>query len=140
MRKNKRKLYGFQTTNRAKHNLKVHLILVCKYRKKLLVRDINELIKNTIYEIESKSDFDIIEMESDIDHIHIMLQHIPRVSISSIVNRIKSITTHRVWGNHSDYLQKHFWKEKTFWTDGYFVCSVGEASPETIRLYIQNQG
>lgn len=85
MRKNKRKLYGFQTTNRAKHNLKVHLILVCKYRKKLLVRDINELIKNTIYEIESKSDFDIIEMESDIDHIHIMLQHIPRVSISSIL-------------------------------------------------------
>lgn len=140
MRKNQRKLYGFQTTNRAKHNLKVHLILVCKYRKKLLISDINELIKNTIYEIESKSDFDIIEMESDIDHLHIMLQHIPRVSISSIVNRIKSITTHRVWKNHSNYLQKHFWKEKTFWTDGYFVCSVGEANPETIRLYIQNQG
>lgn len=140
MRKNQRKLYGFQTTNRAKHNMKVHLILVCKYRKKLLVGNINELIKNTIYEVESKSDFDIIETESDIDHIHIMLQYIPRVSISSIVNRIKSITTYRVWENHSNYLQKHFWKERTFWTDGYFVCSVGEASPETIRNYIANQG
>ena len=41
---------------------------------------------------------------------------------------------------HQDFLQRHFWKEKTFWTDGYFVCSVGEASPETIRKYIQNQG
>lgn len=140
MRKNKRKLYGFQTTNRAKHNLKVHLILVCKYRKKLLVGDLNEFVKNTLHEIESKSDFDIIEMESDIDHIHIMLQHIPRVSISSIVNRIKSITAHRVWKNHSNLLQKHFWKEKTFWTDGYFVCSVGEASPSTIQNYIKNQG
>lgn len=140
MRKNKRKLYGFETTNRAKHNLKVHLILVCKYRKKLLVGEMNTFIKNIIYEIESKSDFTIIEMQSDIDHIHIMLHHISRVSISSIVNRIKSITTHRIWENHSKYLQKHFWKEKTFWSDGYFVCSVGEASPETIQNYIANQG
>ena len=114
MRKNKRKLYGFETTNRAKHNLKVHLILVCKYRKKLLIENMKEEIKNIIYEIESKSDFNIIEMQSDIDHIHIMLQHIPRVSISSIVNRIKSITTYRIWEKHSNYLQKHFWKEKTF--------------------------
>jgi putative transposase len=69
-----------------------------------------------------------------------MLQHIPRVSISSIVNHIKSITTHRIWENHSAYLKKHFWKEKTFWSDGYFVCSAGEANPETIRNYIANQG
>ena len=100
----------------------------------------NTFIKNIIYEIESKSDFNIIKMESDIDHIHIMLQHIPRVIISSIVNRIKSITTHRIWEKHGNYLQKQFWKEKTFWSDGYFVCSIGEASPETIRNYIANQG
>ena len=79
-----------------------------------MIGNIKELIKNTIYKIESKSDFNIIELESDTDHIHIMLQHIPRVSISSIVNRIKSITTYRIWEKHSNYLQKHFWKEKTF--------------------------
>ena len=140
MRKNHRKLYGYQTTNRAKHNLKVHLILDCKYRKRLLIGNMKEEIKNIIYEIESKSDFTIIEMQSDIDHIHIMLQHIPRISISSIVNRIKSITTHRIWKNHNIYLQKHFWRENTFWSDGYFACSIGEASPETIRNYIANQG
>ena len=140
MRKNKRKLYGFETTNRAKHNLKVHLILVCKYRKRLLIKSIKEEIKNAIYEIESNSDFSIIEMESDIDHIHVIIQHITRISISSIVNRIKSITTYKIWEKHSNYLQKHFWKEKTFWSDGYFVCSVGEASPETIRNYIANHG
>jgi len=37
-------------------------------------------------------------------------------------------------------LKQHFWKENTFWTDGYFVCSIGEASPETMQRYIQNQG
>jgi REP element-mobilizing transposase RayT len=45
----------------------------------------------------------------------------------------------KIWEKYSNYLQKHFWKEKTFWSDGYFVCSIGEASPETIRNYIANQ-
>jgi len=140
MKKNSRKLYGYQTTNRAKHNLKIHLILVCKYRKKLLVNGIETAIKNIIKNIENNSDFDIIEMETDKDHIHLMIQYIPKVSISAIVNRIKSITTKRIWKLHQEFLYKHFWKEKTFWTDGYFVCSVGEASPDTIRNYIKNQG
>jgi putative transposase len=73
MKKNNRKLYGYQTTNRAKHNLKVHLILVCKYRKKLLIGDIDKNIKNIIREIEANSDFSIIKMETDIDHIHLMI-------------------------------------------------------------------
>jgi len=140
MKKNNRKLYGYQTTNRAKHNLKVHLILVCKYRKKLLKQGVETNIKSIIRDIEAKSDFEIIEMETDKDHIHLMIQYIPRISISAIVNRIKSITTKRIWNLHQNYLRKHFWKEKTFWTDGYFVCSVGEASPETIANYIKNQG
>lgn len=140
MKKNNRKLYGYQTTNRAKHNLNVHLILVCKYRKKLLEQGIEANIKDIIRDIENNSDFDIIEMETDIDHIHLMIQYIPKVSISSIINRVKSITTKRIWNLHQQILQKHFWKEKTFWTDGYFVCSVGEASPETIQNYIKNQG
>jgi putative transposase len=140
MKKNNRKLYGYQTTNRAKHNLNVHLILVCKYRKKLLEQGIEANIKDIIRDTENNSDFDIIEMETDIDHIHLMIQYIPKVSISSIINRVKSITTKRIWNLHQQILQKHFWKEKTFWTDGYFVCSVGEASPETIQNYIKNQG
>lgn len=140
MKKNNQILYGYQTTNRSKHNLKVHLILVCKYRKKLLRHGLEIDIKNIIKNIESESDFEIVEMETDKDHIHIMIQYIPRVSISAIVNRIKSISTKRIWDLHQIVLQKHFWKEKTFWTDGYFVCSIGEASPETIRNYIINQG
>lgn len=132
MRKNKRKLYGFETTNRAKHNLKVHLILVCKYRKRLLIGNMKEEIKNIIYEIESKSDFNIIEMESDIDHIHIMLQHIPRVSISSIVNRIKSITTHRIWEKQVITYKNNFGKKKLFGVMG-ILCVVLEKL--VLKLY-----
>lgn len=70
LKKNTHKLYGYKTTNRAKHNLKVHLIFVCKYRKKLLIGGIEANIKNIIKEIEVSSDFEIIEMETDKDHIY----------------------------------------------------------------------
>ncbi|WRG56459.1 IS200/IS605 family transposase [Helicobacter pylori] len=133
MRKNHYPLRGYISTNRSKHNLKAHLILVCKYRKKLLQGDLNNFIKSVIDEIATQSHFIIIAMESD---------NIPRMSISSIISKIKQITTYRVWRvkRFIPLLQKHFWKEKTFWTDGFFVCSIGEANPETIKAYIENQG
>lgn len=77
-------------------------------------------------------------METDIDHIHLMVQLPPSLPISAIVNRLKSMTTYHIWNKHYRFLSKFFWKEKTFWTDGYFVCSIGEASPQTIQRYIQN--
>ncbi len=81
MRKNHYPLRGYISTNRSKHNLKAHLILVCKYRKKLLQGDLNNFIKSVIDEIATQSNLIIIAMESDIDHLHLMVQYIPRMSI-----------------------------------------------------------
>lgn len=53
---------------------------------------------------------------------------------------IKSYTTYHIWKLYPIYLSKQFWKKHTFWTDGYFVCSVGNVSEETLRKYIENQG
>ena len=79
-------------------------------------------------------------METDKDHIHYMIETEPTMSISKIVNLMKSYTTYHIWKRYPDYLRKHYWKEHTFWTDGYFVCSVGNVSEEMLRKYIENQG
>ena len=79
-------------------------------------------------------------METDKDHIHYMIETEPTMSISKIVNLMKNYTTYHIWKRYPDYLRKHFWKEHTFWTDGYFVCSVGNVSEEMLRKYIENQG
>jgi len=57
-----------------------------------------------------------------------------------IVRVLKQQTTVRLWNDFSKHLQKYFWKEKTFFTDGYFVSTIGEVSSETLKNYIQNQG
>ena len=70
----------------------------------------------------------------------IMIETEPTMSISKIVNLMKSYTTYHIWKRYPDYLRKHYWKEHTFWTDGYFVCSVGNVSEEMLRKYTENQG
>ena len=110
------------------------------YRKKLLVsKEISDYIKQFSYEICTKSNIIIKYMETDKDHIHYMIETEPTISISKVVNLIKSYTTYHIWKKH-EYLKNHFWKEHTFWTDGYFACSVGNVSEEMLKQYIENQG
>jgi putative transposase len=71
-------------------------------------------------------------MEVDTDHIHFLIEYEPKVSVTQIVKCLKRETTHRLWEDHEGYLKKQFWNERTFWSDGFFACSIGEASDETI--------
>lgn len=131
---------NYTSRNRHKYYLKAHLIFVCKYRKQLLTGDIDKTVKSCFYEVSENSRFDIDIMESDKDHIHLLVSYSPDISITSIVRILKQKSTHQLWEVYPSFLKKHFWKEHTFWSDGYFVCSIGETNPDTVRKYIENQG
>ena len=127
--------------NRHKYLLQYHLIFVCKYRKKLLVdASISDDIKQLSYEICLKHNVIIKHMETDKDHIHYMIETEPTMALSDLVRTLKSYTTFHVWKRYEIFLRKHFWKERTFWTDGYFICSIGNVSEETLKKYIEEQG
>ena len=131
----------FQAFDPGIYLLQYHIIFVCKYRKKLLVsRQISDDIKQFSYEICQRHSVIIRYMETDKDHIHYMIETEPTMSISKIVNLMKSYTTYHIWKRYPQYLRKQFWKEHTFWTDGYFACSVGNVSEEMLKRYIENQG
>jgi len=128
------------STNRSKHYLKCHLILVTKYRRNILVGQLNDDIKQIFQSIANGSEFEIEVMETDKDHVHFLIRYIPRLSIAQIVRRLKQESTRQLWVLHHSTLRKQYWYQKLLWSDGYFVCSIGEASPETIRQYILSQG
>ena len=69
-----------------------------------------------------------------------LITYPPNISVSSIVRRLKQCSTLSLWKQFPIMLSKQFCKECTFWSDGYFVCSIGEANPDTVRKYIENQG
>lgn len=129
----------YTSENHSKHLLMCHLIFVCKYRKKLLLK-VGDDIKTEIESIANHYGWQIIEQEIDQDHIHILIRYSPKWSILEIVRLLKQLTTYRMWQKHNKYLSQHFWKERTFWSDGYFSCSIGNVSKEIIQKYIQEQG
>jgi putative transposase len=115
------------------------MIFVCKYRKSLLTDVGQAVIKQMVY-ISQTKDFEIQVIECDKNHIHLLVSYAPKVSPLMIARCLKQKTTIWLWNNYESYLKKHFWKEHTFWSDGYFVCSTGDASTDTIAKYIANQG
>ena len=87
-----------------------------------------------------KYDYEIIQMETDKDHVHILLRYDPKTSVSDIVKRLKQYSTYQMWDYNEEYLSKHYWKRRILWSNGYFACSIGQISQKTIEKYIQNQG
>jgi len=130
----------YQSKGSTKFLLMYHVIFVCKYRKKALIK-ITPDLKVSILKIAEKSNFTILEMETDKDHIHLLIESEPKISVSSIARILKQRTTHEMWQLHSSELRKYYWGSKRLlWSDGYFACSIGNASQDTISKYIQQQG
>ena len=126
--------------NRRKYSLKVHMVLVTKYRKQLLKDTIADDIKQKIFNICNSNDWNIITMETDKDHIHFLISYDTTDRVCDIIKLIKQQTTYCLWLKYSSFLSKQYWKKRIFWSDGYFACSIGEASSATIQKYIESQG
>lgn len=130
-----------KSSSHSKHLLMYHLIFVCKYRKQLFCDSaIVEKVKELSNEITKRKNVIIHYMEVDKDHIHYMIETKPTINLSQLVNNMKSYITYHIWKYFEPYLQKHFWKEKTFFSDGYFITSIGNVSEETLKKYIEEQG
>ena len=98
-----------------------------------------EALENTSVHAQYKAENDKVhELERDIAKY--WKEEKVELAICGIVNLMKSYTTYHIWKRYPQYLRKQFWKEHTFWTDGYFACSVGNVSEEMLKRYIGNQG
>ena len=126
--------------NRRKYSLKVHIVLVTKYRKQLLQGSIADDVKQKILDIANTRGYEIIAMETDKDHIHFLLSYDATDRVCDIVKIVKQETTYYLWQKYNSVLSKQYWKKKIFWSDGYFACSIGEVSSATIQKDIESQG
>ena len=131
---------NYNRHNRRKYSLKVHIVLVTKYRKQLLQGSIADDVKQKILDIANTRGYEIIAMETDKDHIHFLLSYDATDRVCDIVKIVKQETTYYLWQKYNSVLSKQYWKKKIFWSDGYFACSIGEVSSATIQKYVESQG
>ena len=116
-------------------SLKVHLVFVTKYRKKVLTGDSLVVIEASFKEVAKKMNFNIVEFNGETDYVHVLIDYLPKLSVSGIVNSLKGVSSRR-------YGQSGFPKpfgKPALWSPSYFASSVGGAPRETLKAYIQNQ-
>ena len=130
----------YRTFGHAKTRLRYHMIFSTKFRRKCLEKIHDDVISSFKY-AESKSNFKILVMELDKDHIHMLIEFKPKYSIEQVVSRLKQLTTNYLWKIQRDYLKKYYWKQHNIlWTHGYFCSTIGDVSESTLKNYIENQG
>ena len=111
-----------------------HLIWIPKYRKKVLVGEVQKELKALIRKCADKHGFSIIAVETDIDHVHVFVSAPPRFSPAWLANLLKGYTS-RMLREKFPFLKRKCGRDK-LWTSAYYVGTAGEVSSETIIRYI----
>ena len=127
---------------RKSHNVSVllyHYVCPAKYRKVVIDQKVDEILKETCLEIAKRYQMEFIEIGTDKDHVHFLIQSVPTYSPTKIIQRVKSLTAREIFKRAPEVKQKLWGGE--FWSDGYNVSTVGKyGSEETIREYVKGQG
>jgi REP element-mobilizing transposase RayT len=127
---------------RKRHNktcLLYHVVCTVKYRREVLTDGVVKTLTETCLGIQSRYDIHFLEIGTDEDHVHMLVQSVPTASPSTFVQTIKSITAKQIFKRHPE-VKKMLWGGE-FWTKGYYINTVGQyATAETIRKYVKNQG
>jgi putative transposase len=116
-----------------------HIVFPAKYRKKVITEEVEETLKEICIEISKRYEMQFIEIGTDDDHVHFLIQSVPNYSISQIITIIKSITARKIFKKHPE-VKKTLWGSN-FWTSGYYVNTVGSyGTEEVIQNYVKEQG
>ena len=110
-----------------------------KYRRVVFDDDVDNVLKAVCLEIEKRYQMKFLEIGTDKDHVHFLVQSIPAYSIIKIVTMIKSLTAREIFKRWPQ-VKKNLWGGE-FWTDGYFASTVGRhGNEDMISKYVKNQG
>lgn len=119
------------------YSLQYHLIIVTKYRRDVLIGPIKEELEELLRSLADQFDMDIEEIEIMPDHVHMLVDAVPKYSISSIMKGLKGVTARILFMHHPEIKNK-LWGGH-LWQPSYFAVTVSERSEEQIREYIRHQ-
>ena len=124
------------------HNVSVliyHLVLPAKYRRAVFDKQVDVVLKDVCLEIEKRYQIRFLEIGTDKDHVHFLVQSVPTYAVTKIVTLLKSLTAREIF-RRCPQVKKQLWGGE-FWTDGYFASTVSKHGNETtIASYVKAQG
>ena len=125
---------SYRSTNCSVYSAKYHLVWCPKYRRRVLVGGVDARLKEIIAEVAAEHGAEVIEVEVMADHVHLLVEVPPTVALSVFVKALK--------GRSSRLLRQelaHLRRLRSLWTRSWFVSTVGGATLEVVRRYVENQ-
>ena len=127
---------------KKRHNkslLLYHLVCPIKYRRSVLSERVENSLVEVCKQISERYEIHFIEIGADENHVHFLIQSVPKLSVETIARTIKSITAKELFRLHPE-VKNQLWGGN-FWTSGYYVNTVGHyGNVDVIQKYIQEQG
>ena len=116
-----------------------HLVCPVKYRRKAISQELSDTLKSICLEIGECYEIHFVEIDTDEDHVHFLIQSVPILSPTTIVTTTKSITAKQLFQKHPE-VKALLWGGK-FWTSGFYMNTVGQyGNEQVIRNYVKQQG
>jgi REP element-mobilizing transposase RayT len=124
------------------HNVTVliyHLVFPAKYRRTVIDETVDVVLKEVCLDIEKRDEVKLLEIGTDKDHVHFLVQSVPTYRVTKRVTMIKSLTAREVF-KRCPQVKSKLWGGE-FWSDGYFASTVGKhGNEDMIGKYVKNQG
>ena len=128
-----------KSSSHAVYSLKLHIVFVTKYRRKTLTPALLEYLRAAFGEILVAWRCSLLEFGGEADHVHLLVDIHPALDISVLINNLKTASARRARGRFAEHLGA-FYRKPLFWHRAYFVGSVGGATLDTVRAYVESQG
>lgn len=120
------------------YSIQYHIVWCVKYRHKIITPKIEKSLMEILNKISSDNEFTILEINTDLDHIHLLIDCKPQHYIPNIIKALKGVSARLLMLEYGDELKKKLWGGH-LWNPSYFIATVSENTEEQIRNYIKNQ-
>ena len=134
---NKELLQNYLRKRHSVSKLVVHLVFTTKYRRKLFTGVMIEQLREAFESACVKLECELIEMDGEQDHVHLLISYPPKLSISVMVNNLKAVSS-RMLRLQNTHLTRQS-KSSALWSRSYFACTAGGATIETLKAYVESQ-
>lgn len=123
---------------RSVYRLTAHVVLVTKYRRKVITQPILSRLKQIFTDTLNKWECELLEFNGESDHVHILFEFNPKVQLSKMVANLKTVSSRLIRSEFPEQVNKYYQKP-VFWTGSYFVATCGGVTVDTLKAYVENQ-
>lgn len=128
----------FISRARGVSDLKAHLVLTTKYRRKVFTGEMINRLHEILKELLKKWDCEVVDFNGESDHVHLLFRYTPQTELPKFINNVKTVTSRYLRKEYSDRINQ-FYKKDVLWNGSYFIASSGGVTLETLKKYVESQ-